>query len=240
MSDDALLDAILIACVFGIVLSFFMILAKDYIVKPEYFTELYFNKPGELPRHLEVNQSYNFSYTIVNHEKGAVNYLYYFRSEVKNVTSNVTLLPGEAATFDILVKPEGLLWRVNSSIDYSLSSSLAEVGGFFGLPANVSLESTLSYYPLSFNLSGFGEIYHVNFSVDSLGEEPFSWHEDVYSFSNDSTSHKTVNLTFYSSAGRIFVNSSRVEESSVTMPDRFTVMLYGKSNLIYFKYDVGY
>ncbi|MFH0861135.1 MAG: hypothetical protein V1921_08030 [Candidatus Altiarchaeota archaeon] len=240
MSDDSLLDAIIIACVFGIVLSFFMILAKDYIVKPEYFTELYFNKPGELPRHLELNRTYNFSYSIVNHERGPTNYLYYLRSDIKNITSNVTLLPGEAATFTILVRPEGLLWRVNSSINYSLSSSLAEVGGFFGLPANISLDSSISYYPLSFSLPGFGEVYHVNFSVDSLVQEPFSWHGDTYSLNNDSVSYSSVNLTFYGSAGRILVNSSRVEESSLTVADRFTVMLYGKENVIYFRYDVGY
>ena len=64
----------------------------------EHFTELYFNNPEGLPRIIKINETNNFSFTIVSHEKGLKNYNYSITSELISEKNTITLAPGENIT----------------------------------------------------------------------------------------------------------------------------------------------
>jgi len=64
----------------------------------EAFTELYFNNPEGLPRIININETHNFSFTIISHEKGMKNYNYSIDSGLITEKDTVTLSPGENIT----------------------------------------------------------------------------------------------------------------------------------------------
>jgi hypothetical protein len=69
-------------------------------VKPETFTELYFEEHNNLPNVIEPNRSYNFTFTIHNLESQRMNYLYivYLQTVSKKTILNqgsVNLADGE-------------------------------------------------------------------------------------------------------------------------------------------------
>jgi uncharacterized membrane protein len=75
----------------------------------ETFTELYFNNPEGLPRIIKINETNNFSFTIISHEKALKNYNYFISSELISETNEITLAPGENITIarSIIAKETG-------------------------------------------------------------------------------------------------------------------------------------
>jgi len=75
----------------------------------ESFTELYFNNPESLPRIININETNNFSVTIISHEKALKNYNYSIASELISETNEITLAPGENITIarNIMAKEIG-------------------------------------------------------------------------------------------------------------------------------------
>ena len=64
----------------------------------ESFTELYFNNPEELPRIININETHNFSFTVVSHEKELKKYNYSIESQLISEKDEITLSPGENIT----------------------------------------------------------------------------------------------------------------------------------------------
>ena len=75
----------------------------------EAFTELYFNNPEGLPKIIKINETNNFSFTIVSHEKELKNYKYDITSELISEKNEISLAPGENITIarSIMAKEEG-------------------------------------------------------------------------------------------------------------------------------------
>jgi uncharacterized membrane protein len=73
-------------------------LIMQSISPKETFTELYFNNPGGLPRIIKINETNNFSFTIISHEKELKNYNYSITSELISEKNDITLAPGENIT----------------------------------------------------------------------------------------------------------------------------------------------
>jgi len=64
----------------------------------ESFTELDFNNPEGLPRIIKINETNNFSFTIISHEKELKNYNYSITSELISEKNEISLAPGENIT----------------------------------------------------------------------------------------------------------------------------------------------
>ena len=73
-------------------------LIMQSISPKETFTELYFNNPEGLPRIIKINETNNFSFTIVSHEKEQKQYAYSITSELISEKNELSLAPGENAT----------------------------------------------------------------------------------------------------------------------------------------------
>ncbi|MEM4638011.1 MAG: hypothetical protein QXK76_03265 [Candidatus Woesearchaeota archaeon] len=100
--DDSLYNVMIIALIIGIIIVIVtLILTKP---APEKFTELYFNNHKELPKYIDLNEKYNYSFTIHNLEH-----------EEKNYSINITT---ELYAFDYSCeKPE--LWLEGNTTKYT-------------------------------------------------------------------------------------------------------------------------
>ena len=64
----------------------------------ESFTELYFNNPEKLPRIININETNNFSFTIISNENELKKYNYSIESQLISEKNEITLAPGENIT----------------------------------------------------------------------------------------------------------------------------------------------
>jgi uncharacterized membrane protein len=85
-----------------ILIAFILIISLPIMVytfsPKETFTELYFNNPEGMPRIIKINETNNFSFTIISHEKEQKHYNYSITSELISETNEITLAPGENMT----------------------------------------------------------------------------------------------------------------------------------------------
>jgi len=85
-----------------ILIAFILLISMPLLVytfsPKESFTELYFNNPEGLPRIIKINETNNFSFTIVSHEKELKNYNYSIDSELISEKNEITLALGENIT----------------------------------------------------------------------------------------------------------------------------------------------
>jgi uncharacterized membrane protein len=84
-------------------------LIMQSISPKEHFTELYFNSPEQLPKKMTIGEDYNFSFTIISHEKELKQYAYSIDSGLISEKNSFTLTPGENITIarSIMAKEEG-------------------------------------------------------------------------------------------------------------------------------------
>jgi len=74
----------------------------------EDFTELYFNNPENLPKMMKTGNEYNFSFTIISHEKNLKSYEYSMESPLISEKGSFPLFPGENITMTKSIKAESL------------------------------------------------------------------------------------------------------------------------------------
>lgn len=79
--------------------------------RPTPFTEVYFSAPANLPKHLDLDQPSRFSFVIVNHDEGAVDYvadvvLHGPRGAVPLAADHVRLLSGRSSEQVVQFRPD--------------------------------------------------------------------------------------------------------------------------------------
>jgi len=77
-------------------------------VPKEHFTEMYFNNPENLPKMMKTGNEYNFSFTIISHEKNLKSYEYSMESPLISEKGSFPLFPGENITMTKSIKAESL------------------------------------------------------------------------------------------------------------------------------------
>jgi uncharacterized membrane protein len=90
------MNIVLVLAAFILIIS--LPLAVYSFTPKETFTELYFNNPEGLPRIIKINETNNFSFTIISHEKALKNYKYAITSELISEQNEISLAPGENIT----------------------------------------------------------------------------------------------------------------------------------------------
>jgi len=103
MKNENLIFGVLIILV--ILIAF---LSQMFFPQKEYFTELYFTDPENLPKLMWPGYSYNFSFEIKSHEKETREYLCQINSELISFDEKITLEPGESKQFNITIIPRNL------------------------------------------------------------------------------------------------------------------------------------
>jgi hypothetical protein len=125
---------------------------------------------------MEINESYNISFTLSNHELETTKYIFEVDSKIEKFKENITLLPGESAVFTLSIIPSDKGWELFSRIaqgyenklDIFKDSVLARESEFRLIIDNISHR----YVPISHQVDRFGYVFHTNLSVDELKEKP--------------------------------------------------------------------
>ncbi len=159
MEDDSIYNAIIASLIIGIaVVIITLIVARP---EPETFTELYFNDHKTLPKYVEKNNIYNYSFTIANHE-------------LENKTYNYTITK-ELYEFDYSCEASNLYFEKKQSSIYEMF-----IKGDYKIPTRTSepkdpaLMIKEDAYSASFNYrirSGAGQIV-IKFK--SLSKEKYA------------------------------------------------------------------
>jgi len=194
MEDNDFYNAFIWACIIGIILTIaFIVWMKGVINEREQFNELYFNQHRELPKEMELNKTYSISFTVSNHELRGNNYIYEIVSDIKTQKHNFSLLPEETAIFSVQVTPTNRTWNTHTEIQKHVNFTLDATNlAIYNLPELQIINTTITHTSLSHNLSGLGEIYHTNLSIEELGEKPFTKMSNQYQYTNNISTNTTT------------------------------------------------
>ena len=229
--DDDLYNAIIVACVIGIAITLvFVMFMRAEIMSGEGFTELYFGEHRELPSEMEINESYNISFTLSNHELETTKYIFEVDSKIEKFKENITLLPGESAVFTLSITPTDKGWELFSSIaqgcenklDILKDSVLARENEFRLIIDNISHR----YVPISHQVDRFGYVFHTNLSVDELKEKQFN---KCYSYKDvgiNKSVRKEQTVTISVKNNEIYLSSNLSEEIYLSERSPFIIKAY--------------
>ena len=247
--DDDLYNAIIVACVIGIAITLvFVMFMRAEIMSEAGFTELYFGEHRELPSEMEINESYNISFTLSNHELETTKYIFEVDSKIEKFKENITLLPGESAVFTLSLTPTDKGWELFSSIaqgyenklDILKDSGLARENEFRLIIDNISHR----YVPISHQVDRFGYIFHINISVDELKEKPFKKCYRYMDVGINKSIHKEQTITIFVKNNEIYLSSNLSEQIYLSERSPFIIKAYrydedmDKELEIHFWYEV--
>lgn len=247
--DDDLYNAIVAACVIGIVITLvFVMFMRAEIMSEEGFTELYFGEHRKLPGEMEINKSYDISFTLSNHELETTKYIYEVDSKIEKFKENITLLPGESAVFTLSITPTDKGWELflnitkayENKLDILKDTLVARENEFRLIIDNISYK----YVPISHHVDRFGYVFHSNLSVDELKEKPFNKCYRYEDIGINKSIRKEQTMTIFVKNNEIYLNSNQSEEIYLSKRSPFIVKAYrydedlGKELEIHFWYEV--
>lgn len=220
--DDSLSKAVLIAIVLGVLFTVvFTLFVLEKNKQDDAFTELYFTQPDALPDIMQLNHTYNVSFTFTNHELEPTEYVYSVESVFENFSRIVTLGVGESASFTLSVTPRERVWDVEWDV---ISHS--------ELTYDKAALNTISY-----NLSTFGEILHVNTTLDEL---PLSYDLVNDTVSGNVSTSQTINTTLSYDGSHIIQSDYEHSVYHILARKPFFIRLYspGEQLKIYFFHEI--
>lgn len=247
--DDDLHNAIILACVIGIVITLvFVVFMRAEIMSEEGFTELYFGEHRKLPDEMEINDPYDISFTLSNHELETTKYIFEVDSKIEKFKENITLLPGESAVFTLSITPTDKGWELFSNITQGYENKLdilkdtlvARENEFRLIIDNISHR----YVPTSHQVDRFGYVFHTNLSVDELKEKPFKKYYRYQEVGINRTIYKCQNITVFVENEEIYLSSKQSEAIYLSERSPFIVKAYrydedrDKELEIHFWYEV--
>ena len=247
--DDGLYNAIIVACVIGIAITLvFVMFMRAEIMSEEGFTELYFGEHRELPSEMEINESYNMSFTLSNHELETAKYIFEVDSKIEKFKENITLLPGESAVFTLSITPTDKGWELFSHIAHDYENKLdilkdtriARENEFGLIIDNISHR----YVPISHQVDRFGYVFHTNLLVDELKEKPFKKYYRYENVGINKSIRKDQIVTIFVKNNEIYLSSDQSEQIYLSERSPFIVKAYrydediDKELEIHFWYEV--
>lgn len=231
MDDDELYKAIIVACAIGIVITVaFVVFMRIEIMSEEGFTELYFTEHRELPGEMRINESYNASFMITNHELETTSYIYEVDSKLESVKENITLLPGESAVITLSITPTDKGWELSSNITQEYENKIDIFDDTFVAGENefkLIIDNTShSHLPISHYVDQFGYIVHTNLSIDELKEKPFNKYYRYEDIGTSRSIYKEQNITVFVKNDEIYLSSNQSEQIYITQRSPFIVKAY--------------
>ncbi|RJS69147.1 hypothetical protein CW714_09000 [Methanophagales archaeon] len=229
--DDDLYNAIIVACVIGIAITLvFVMFMRAEIMSEGGFTELYFGEHRKLPSEMAINESYDISFTLSNHELETTKYIYEVDSKIEKFKENITLLPGESAVFTLSITPTDKGWELFSSItqgyenklDILKDAVLARENEFRLIIDNISHR----YVPISHQVDRFGYVFHTNISVDELKEKPFKKYYRYENVGINKSVRKEQIVTIFVKNNEIYLSSDQSEQIYLSERSPFIVKAY--------------
>lgn len=158
--NESVYNTILVVLIFGIIFSIILnFFIHKSITYDDVFSELYFEDPRILPNVVDLNKSYNVSFTFTNFEKRNVSYFYVIEYGKTKYTDSLVLENNGKATINFKWIPDG------ENMGYTISS-------VYFSNSSYSLNDS-SFIPVSHTLDEFGNALHV-----SLNSFPLSFYSN--------------------------------------------------------------
>ena len=238
------LVAIVVVCLIGVI----GVLGYMVFKKPVSYTAIYFNAESDLPDYLtmlknvtganelEVGKAYNVVFTVESHEKTATEYVYEVRSDILSEKKTITLSPGDSEKVALTIKPaEKDKWtlvsedkkRFDDKIDITKDSWLAGKKEFMfvlrdGVPALIEENYHL---PISFNVSGIGEVFHTNMSIKELREKPFYKNYTTEKGSTFELEKEVGVVKLYADADKLYFSNDVTIQKHISEEKAFAIRL---------------
>jgi hypothetical protein len=195
-----------------------------------------------------INNTYNISFTLTNHELKTTRYIYEVDSKIDKFKENITLLPGESAVFTLSITPTDEGWELFSSITQKYENKLGILKDT--VVANESKfrliidDMSHRYMPISHQIDQFGYVFHTNLSIEELKERPFKKYYNYEDIGIDRTIHKEQNITVFVENEEIYLSSNQSEQIYLALRHPFIIKAYrynedaDKELEIHFWYEV--
>ena len=229
MKREKFYKTLVLILITGIILTaIFNLYMRNKIIQQESFSEMYFHNHQFLPETLYLNESFNLSLRISNHETATTNYILEIDSEISNFSQEYMLTPNQHKDIELEIKPTGEEWQLLFSTKTEDTTKIDVIDGFIASTSDsnyISSEEPM-YYPLSYNLTGFGEIYHTNPTIEELMENPFTYHSETSETTNEIQSTKTEDLTLHVKDNKVYSTSIISETINFSPKNRFTIRFY--------------
>jgi hypothetical protein len=163
------------------------------IGKGEGFTELYFNDHKELQKDMELNNTYNVSFTFTNHELKPETYMYGVESAIINLTHGITLAVGDSATITLQATPQERTWNITWYAEVAKTEALNATGD-----ANITLR---------FKVIEFGEVLHENLTFEELKKKPINIYQEKNQTLENITKYAKTNQTLKAEGRNVIVET---------------------------------
>jgi len=201
---------------------------RNQISKKEEFSLLYFEDNELLPEKIHINESFNISIGIANHKSNITNYILEIKSNLTNFSNRYKLYPGEYKKIRLNINPQEKKWELLFSANQINTVKLDSVDGSISdqQDSDYSLNGTIEYYPLSHNLSGFGEVYHTNLTVQELEQTPFIKNYNLTQTKQNRTETNSEDITIYVKNKEVYSESNITESVSTSVRSPFVVKFY--------------
>ena len=220
------LTIILIISIF-VVLTFNLYM-RNNISKKEEFSLVYFDDHELLPEKVYINESFNISIGIANHKSNITNYVLEIKSNLTNFTTKYTLRPNEYKKVKLNINPQEKKWELLFSTNQISTTKLKSINGSISdlQDSSYIINETIEYYPLSHNLSGFGEVYHTNLTIQELKQNPFTKNYNLTQTKQNRTKTNSENIKIYVKDENVYSESNITESVSTSLRSPFVVKFY--------------
>ena len=247
MEEKELYKSLAIVLIISIVIVLaFNLYMRSKIMEKEEFSLLYFDDHELLPEKVYINESFNISIGIANHKSNITNYILEIKSNLTNFSNKYNLHPDEYKEIELNINPQEKGWELLFSTNQVNTVKLNSVDGSISdqQDSDYSINGTIEYYPLSHNLSGFGEVYHTNLTVQELEQTPFIKNYNLTQTKQNRTETNSEDIRIYMDNGQVYSESNITESVFTSLKSPFVVKFYevgsNVNNIldIYFWYEV--
>lgn len=181
---------------------------------------------------VDLNKTYNVSFTVVSNENKRTRYLYTITTYVLNKTGTFELEPGSNITINITVQPTRAEWKLNTTkserwhdiLDITNDSWLAGGGGEMSF-RTITDTANFRNFPVSHNVDWFGEILQTNLSFDELAKKPYTKHYEYAKTEGTEKSFSVSDVMLWVSGNKMFVDVNRTELMYTSKIQKFQVNL---------------
>jgi len=233
MKDKELYKSLVLVIIISILIVLaFNIYMKNKIMQKEGFSEIFFNRYELLPDKIYINESINISFRISNNNLNRTNYILEVDSTVNNFTETYSLDPNEYRDVNLIIEPKEKKWEIlfYTNYDYIIETDVTD--GFIAEMQNTSylLKEGVEYYPLSHEITGFGEIYHTNISLEELKTNPINKYYESMIRTNEEKKITTKNITLFVKNDKIFSKNVISQEIYIAPKSPFIIKFYKTSD----------
>lgn len=198
---------------------------SNVLPEKDAFTDIFFQDPRGLPYQMRVGEQYNVSFNFQNHGPKNKTYLLDVESHSLNMSRNVSLKPGQSASFTLAITPSDRTYELVSYVEHTAIHIVSD--------SDYEMRHTL--------LPGFSKL-NRNITLEEVRSTPVSEYSIYRTVGENTTLYRLENLTFKALGDELVFESYSIsmDEHIVMAPFVVSLTEYsgGKRLQIHFRHRV--